>query len=60
MGRRCRARYAIWKGDECLAIGTAEELARKFGVTKKTIWWWASATCKRRDTRHNRMIAERI
>lgn len=60
MGRKSHARYAIWKGDECLGIGTAEELAEKFGVTKKAIWWWASADNKKRDKKHKRMVAERI
>ena len=60
MGRRCRARYAVWKGDLCLGIGTAEELAEKFGVAKKTIYWWASAANKKRDKDHKRKVAERI
>ena len=60
MGRKSHARYAVWKGDECLGIGTVAELAEKFGVAKKTIYWWASASCKRRDKRHNHKIAERI
>ena len=60
MGRKSHARYAVWKGDECLAIGTPAELAEKFGVTKKTVYWWASAACKRRDKNNKRMMAERI
>lgn len=53
------ARYAIWKGDECIAIGTAKELAKRFGVTVKTIRWWASPAAKRRDKGKSK-VAERI
>lgn len=41
MGRtkgRHISRYALWKGDKCIAIGTAKELADMLGVTVKTIW----------------------
>lgn len=54
-----KTRYAVWKGEHCIAIGTATELAERFGVTVKYIWWMASPTAKRRD-KGNRMIAERI
>jgi len=60
MGRRSHARYAVWKGDECLGIGTVAELAEKFGVAKQTIWWWASAANKKRDKDNKRKVAERI
>ena len=60
MGRRSHARYAVWKGDECLGVGTVAELAEKFCVNKRTIYWWASAACKKRDIKHNHKIAERI
>lgn len=53
------ARYAMWKGDECIAIGTAKELAKRFGVTVKTIRWYASPAAKRRDRGKHRVV-ERI
>lgn len=53
------SRYAVWKGDECIAIGTAAELAERFGVTVKTIRWWASPAAKRRDNGKCK-VAERI
>ena len=31
--------FAIYKGEEFLDEGTAEELAERFGVTPKTIRW---------------------
>lgn len=62
MGRkkgRHTARYALWRGDSCVGIGTASELAERLGVKVSTIRWYASPTCKRRDNgRH--MVAERI
>lgn len=62
MGRtkgRGTARYALWKGDQCIAIGTALQLAEKLGVTTKTIKWYSSPAAKRRDT-GNHTVAERI
>lgn len=62
MGRikgRHIAKYALWRGDECLGIGTAGELAEKMGVKAETIRWYASPANKRRDNgRH--IVAERI
>lgn len=53
------ARYAVWKGDQCIAIGTAKELAKRFGVTVKTVRWWASPAAKRMDNGKSK-VAERI
>lgn len=54
------ARYAVWRGDECIAIGTTKELAERFGVKRKTVIWWASPTNKKRDKDGRRKVAERI
>lgn len=52
-------RYALWKGEECIAIGTIDELAKRLGCSVKTVRWYASPAAKRRDNgRH--LIAERI
>ena len=62
MGRRRgggHTRYALYKGEELLCIGTAAELASRLGVTVRTIRWYASPTAKRRDN-GNRLVAERI
>lgn len=53
------ARYAIWKGDKCIAVGTAKRLAIVLGVPVKRIYWLASPANKRRD-KGRRMTAERI
>lgn len=62
MGRkrgRHIARYALWRGDQRLGIGTAQELADKLKVKVDTIRWYASPACQRRDNgRH--LVAERI
>lgn len=39
--------------------GTAEELAERFGVTPKTIRWWATPTSHKRD-KGNRKTAVRL
>lgn len=54
-----RVRYALWKGDKCLGVGTAQELADKLCVEVKTIYWYASTSCAKRN-RGNRTTAERI
>lgn len=52
-------RYAVWRGDQCIAIGTAKELAKRFGVKVRTVHWWASPSAKLRD-RGSSKIAERL
>lgn len=62
MGRtkgRGTARYALWKGDRCLGIGTAYELAERLGCKPETIRWHATPAAKKRD-KGNRLVAERI
>lgn len=54
-----KIRYAVWKGDQCIGVGTAKELAEKFGVKPKTVRFWASPAAKRRD-KGKRKVAERI
>ena len=41
--------YAMYKGDDLLATGTAQELAEADGVTLKTIYWRTSPTNIKRD-----------
>ena len=40
--------FAVYKGDDLLALGTAEECAAKLGVTPKYIYWLTMPTAKRR------------
>lgn len=62
MGRRRgggHTRYALYKGEELLYIGTAAELANRLGVKLRTIYFYASGVNKRKDN-GNRLVAERI
>lgn len=62
MGRRKgggRTRYAVYKGDSVVGVGTACELAAQLGVTPETVRWWSSPANKARD-RGSRKVAERI
>ena len=62
MGRKQgggHVRYALWRGDELLMIGTAFEIAEKLVIKPKTVRWLASPAAKRRDNGKH-MVAERI
>ncbi|MBE6156946.1 MAG: hypothetical protein E7161_04320 [Firmicutes bacterium] len=37
-----RKEYALYKGDECLAIDNLDELSKKFNVQKKTLLFYQS------------------
>ena len=41
--------YAVYKGEENLADGTAEELSKKFGVKVDTLRFWASPASHKRN-----------
>ena len=57
-------RYAVYRGEEYLGDGTSYQLAIRFGVTPKTVQWWASPANRRRadaaDPKRPRIVAERI
>lgn len=50
--------YALYKGDELLAIGTAKELAEQFGVKVSTIHFYKSPTYIKRtnETKARRLV----
>ncbi|HEM3577530.1 TPA: hypothetical protein ACGPBB_001560 [Streptococcus suis] len=51
--------YALYKGDKLLAIGTAKELAEKFGVKVSTIHFYKSpAYIKRTEESKARRLVE--
>ncbi|HFI0306354.1 TPA: hypothetical protein ACGOVM_002293 [Streptococcus suis] len=51
--------YALYKGDELLAIGTAMELAERFGVKVSTIHFYKSpAYIKRTNESKARRLIE--
>ena len=62
MGRRKgmgRATYVVYRGDDVLGIGTADELAERLGIKPDTVRWLSSATAHKRD-KGNHMVAERV
>ncbi len=40
--------YAMYKGEECLGIGTLKELAKQFNVKVKTMYFYTTPTYKKR------------
>ena len=48
-GRPEKAEYALYKGDTFICMGTIKEIAKKMGVTKKTVYWWGSPAARRRE-----------
>lgn len=43
--------FAVYRGDELVAIGTSAECAKRMGVTKRYIRWLASPAAERRLSR---------
>ena len=41
--------YALYKGEECLAIGTIKEIAEKMKVNYETIYFYTMPIYKRRS-----------
>lgn len=40
--------YAMYKGDDCIAIGTIDEIAKRLNVKVKTIKFYLTPTYKKR------------
>lgn len=40
--------YALYKGEECLAIGTIKEIAKQLKVKERTIYFYTTPTYKKR------------
>ena len=59
MGRH-KSVYAIYKGDDFIDLGTAEELSKKLGVKVNTIRYMATKAHHKRATSDNWMVAIRI
>ena len=45
----CSKRYAIYKGDELVGFGTAEELASQLGIKPDTVRWWSYPSAQKRS-----------
>lgn len=59
-GRKPPDEFALYKGDLLVAIGTAEEIARRQGVTAETIRYYSTPAHRRRASGTNRFVAVRI
>lgn len=46
--------YAIYKGEECLAIGTKYELSQELGIKPFTVYFYSTPTYKKRCKGKNR------
>lgn len=40
--------YALYKGEECLAIGTIKKIAKQLKVKERTIYFYTTPTYKKR------------
>jgi len=48
MSKHMTNEYAIYRGENLLAIGTATDCARELKVSEKYIYWLISPTAKKR------------
>jgi DNA-binding CsgD family transcriptional regulator len=51
-----RNEYALYKGDELLAIGTVREIANQIGVTEKTVFHYGTPTYKKQTSENARRL----
>lgn len=40
--------YAVYQGEEIIAIGTAKEVAAELNIKVETVWFYATPTYKKR------------
>lgn len=50
--------YALYKGDELLAMGTKREIAEQLGVSPSTVGYYGTPVYARRTTERGRRLAE--
>lgn len=60
MGRKTSAVYGFYKGDEILAIGTAEEISKIVGIKPKTVYFYATKSCHKRIDKNIHTYAIRL
>lgn len=48
-----RVEYALYKGEELLAIGKVDEIAEQMGVKEKTIQYYQTPTWQKRCKKEN-------
>lgn len=54
--RKTTNKYALYKGEECLAIGTIREIAEKMKVKVRTITFYKTPTYKKRCKNSNKRL----
>lgn len=52
--------YALYKGEELIAVGTSEELAKQFGVKDSTIRFYSTPTNAKRNKSGNKLTAVKL
>lgn len=50
--------YALYKGEEIIAMGTKYEIAEKLGVSPNTVAFYRSPTYARRTSESGRRLVE--
>lgn len=50
--------YALYKGDELLAMGTKREIAEQLGVSPSTVGYYGTPVYARRTTERGRKLVE--
>ena len=55
-----RQEYAVYKGEELLAIGTARECAQEIGVKEATIRWNATPVGRKRAEKRKKQDKCRV
>ena len=54
-----KSEYTIYKGEEIIDTGTAEELSKRLGIKRKSIYFYNSPAHKKRD-KGNLMVAVKV
>lgn len=52
--------YALYKNDEFIDVGTADELAARLGKNRDYIQWLATAVAHRRGEGNNWVLAHKV
>jgi hypothetical protein len=50
MSDKSKQRYALYRGDEFIDVGTADELAERHGVRAETIRWMSTPSFHKRGS----------
>ena len=50
--------YAVYKGEEFITIGTADECAKELGVKSETIRWLSTPTAQKRQGENSLVVVK--